>query len=606
MGPHGRGRGAGRGGALVSVPRGERRLVLLLFLATLLVRLAAVAVLLKLDARPSFDEYGYDRRAQGWQAVADDLSRGAVAPEHWRQAYDRGFQPPLHPLLMSTVYTADGAGAARARALSALWSALATPLVYLIARRLADRRAATAAAWLHVIYPAFSFFGASLWAEPLYILLLLGAWERALAARDVVECEAGGRTQLRRAATAGLALGLLALTRPAGLPYLLLLPLAFLGPRRCWPGRRRATGVMVLVATLTVLPWELTLWRQEGRPVLLATGTGFNLALGNNPLIADGEGATWLGPETHARLRREVADFAAPRGRTPEAAMQAYALDQVSRDPAAALRRVVERAGLLWSADAFTVRHLVHAVVRPQPLPLIAVIWSLTFVAYLCLAGLVLRGLLIPGRLRHRRALLLLTIAGAVGPLLTVAFSRLNLPLLALLLPAAGVGWTHRAQLRSRSRRLLLGGLVAGVAAVAMVTLRPVIETQLMPSAWARPVVAPVARAVGAAPVFGDMVELIYRPAGGSRPDSLRVEPAPGTSLTVPLDAPCRWTVSVHPGVPWQRGRLGLRAIPGSMEIVVDPVRADLWWVDQDLSALGFAGLSMRWQGGAAAYDYVE
>ncbi len=590
----------------MSVPKGERRLLLLLFLITLLARLATVVVLLKSDARPSFDEYGYDRRAQGWQAVTADLSRGDIAPEHWEQAYDRGFQPPLHPLLMSTVYTADGAGAARARVLSALWGALATPLVYLIARRLADRRAAAAAAWLHVLYPAFNFFGASLWAEPLYILLLLGAWERALAARDVAVHAAGGRTQLRRAATAGLALGLLMLTRPAGLPYLLLLPLAFLGPRRCWVGRRRAAGAMVLVAVLTILPWEATLWRHEGRPVLLATGTGFNLALGNNPLIEKGEGATWLGPETHARLRREVGTFAAARGLAPDAAMQVYALDQVARDPGAALRRVVERAGLLWSADMFPVRHLVHAVVRPLPLPLIAALWALTFAAYLSLAGLALCGLLIPGRLRHRRALLLLTFAGAVGPLLTIAFSRLHLPLLALLLPAAGVGWAHRAELRPRSRRLMLAGLVAAVTTVAVTTLKPVIETQLMPSAWSRPVVAPVAHAVGAEPVFGDLVELIYRPLGISRPDSLRITPAPGASLTVPLDRPARLTVSVHPGVPWQKGTLTLRAIPGSTDIVVDPVRADLWWVDQDLTPLGFPGLSMRWQSGAAAYDDVD
>jgi hypothetical protein len=144
------------------------------------------------------------RRAQGWQAVADDLSRGTVAQEHWRQAYVRGFQPPLHPLLMSTVYTADGAGAARARALSALWSALATPLVYLIARRLADRRAATAAAPARAL-PDVPFFGAC-GPSPVHSAAA-GAWE-ALAAREV----AGRRpaaARSRRAATAGLALGLL-------------------------------------------------------------------------------------------------------------------------------------------------------------------------------------------------------------------------------------------------------------------------------------------------------------------------------------------------------------------------------------------------------------
>jgi len=590
----------------VSVPRGERRLVLGLFLVTLLVRLAGVAVLLKLDARPGFDEYGYDRRAQGWQAVADDLARGDVAPEHWELAYADGFQPPLHPLLMSAVYTADGAGAARARVLSALWSALATPLVYLIARRLADRRVATAAAWLHVLYPTFTFFGASLWAEPLYILLLLAAWERALAARDVAAPLAGGRTQLRRAAAAGLALGLLMLTRPAGLPYLPLLPLAFLGPRRCWRGRRRAAGVMVLTAVLAILPWEATLWRQEGRPVLLATGTGFNLALGNNPLIGRGEGATWLGPETHARLRRDVTAFAAAHGLEPEAAMQAYALDQVARDPAAALRRVAERAALLWSADAFPVRHLVHAVVRPQPLPLVAVCWALSFAAYLSLAGLALRGLLIPGRLRHRRALLLLTLAGAIGPLLTVAFSRLHLPLLALLLPAAGAGWVHRGELRSRARRLALAGSLAAVSVVAAATLKPVIERQLMPSAWAAPVVSPVARAVGARPVFGDLVEVVYEPAAAARPDSLRLTPAPGAAVTIPLDRPARLNLAVHPGVPWRRGTLTLRALPGAMDVVVDPVAPHLWWTAQDLAPLGFPGLTMRWQGGAAAYDFID
>ena len=187
-------------------------------------------------------------------------------------------------------------------------TALATPLVYRLTRRIADRRAALAASALHVLYPTFSFFAHSLWAEPLFVLLLLGAAERVLAARDA---EGGARRSA--AVAAGVCVGLACLTRTAGIAFLLALPVAFL-QGALGTGRRR-TAVSILVASLIVLvPWQVVLQREEGRPVLLATSSGLNFALGNNRYVDEGAGSTWTDLEANARLREDILRIAERRG----------------------------------------------------------------------------------------------------------------------------------------------------------------------------------------------------------------------------------------------------------------------------------------------------
>lgn len=572
------------------LPAHEGRRLLLLFIVSLLARLAAVGVALWMDVRPVNDEWGYRERAAGWAEIYADLASGRpAATAHWARAYEDGFQPPLHPMALGAVHALGAPLDLGGRLLDALLTALATPLVYRLTRRGADRRAATAAAVLHVIYPAFGFFARSLWAEPLFILLLLGAAERALAAHDTE----GGR-RFAAAAAAGLCMGLACLTRTAGLSFLLVLPFAYLGSGRGWAGRRRAAALMALVSLAVLVPWQAALQREEGRFVLLATSSGLNLAMGNNPYVGEAAGSTWTDPLANARLRADIALHAASRGLPPDRGAVDYALARIHDDPAEALRRAGDRLRLVASPDLFPVRGLLQVVERPVPIAVAGLYWALHVAAYLGLVYLILRGLLTGIGGGYAGTLALLAAAGLVGPALTVGFSRLHLPILALLLPVAGAAWARRREPMLHQRRAYLAGAMGLATWLAVSSLEPVIAHQLWPSRYYKPLVDAVAAAVGADPVYADQVVVSLEADG---PKRLDLAPNPRRRVSLSRDGRRIATVHVFAADPGEAGRLGLSE-PDGRALSVDPISRAHAWRWRDLGPDGLPGVRLRWQGG--------
>ena len=325
---------------------------------------------------------------------------------------------------------------------------MATPLVYLWARRFVAHRPARATAWIHAVLPTALFFGASLWAEPLYVLLLLGTLVAATGSPP-------------RLLVAGAALGLLLLTRTAALPLLAVVPLlAARGSVR----PRRAALLTLAVALAVVAPWQAALQREEGRFAALSTSAGWNLALGNAAGVGPGEGSLWVGPDAHAELRE---DLEAGGG------AGTYVRERLRRDPVGGGRRALDRLRLTWAADLFPTRHAAHAIHRPLPAVVAGGFWLLQAVLWWTLAILAVRGLLHPGVL-HRRALLLAPVlAGCLGPLLTVGFRPFASPVagaaaaggggrLGAARSRAAPGAPGRRRRRGRRRRLAHNQLPAG------------------------------------------------------------------------------------------------------------------------------------------------
>ena len=581
----------------MTAPAADRRLLLTLFAISLVWRLAAVGAALLMDVHPVHDEWGYGNRAHGWAGIYGDLLSGrSPDPAHWETAYEDGFQPPLHPMALGAAYATGLSSGVVGRVLNALLTALATPLVFLLARRVASRGVARTAAVLHVLYPAFTFFAHSLWAEPLFILLLLAAAERALAARGAV-----GRRRLRLAAVAGLCAGAMCLTRTAGLAILLVLPVAFAGPRRLWPERGPAAALMLAVSLAVLAPWQAALHREEGRPILLATSSGYNLAMGNNPFIGAACGSTWTDMTANRQLREDLDRYAEAHDLDSRHAGAAYALDQVRADPAEAVRRAGDRLRLVWSADLFPVRQVLQAVCRPLPNGLAGLHWAVHVLCYLAMMGLVLRGLFADCGLRGAGFLLALVAAGLIGPAATVGFPRLHLPLLALLLPAAGAAWQRRRDPVPVGRRCLLALTMGLVAWLVTSSLRPVIAHQLSPSVWYRPLVTFVAGAFGADATFADQV-LVAVDAEG--PDTLDIVPNPDRETVARVGDEAAVTVHVYGRDPGERSRLVLRPRPGVTDVVVDPVSGAHAWRWRDLAEVGLPGVRIRWQGGVPATPF--
>jgi len=581
----------------LSARGGDRRLLWLIFAVSLALRFGAVGVALLMDVRPVNDEWGYSQRAHGWAAIYGDLLSGeAPTSEHWQQAYQNGFQPPLHPMVLGAAFATGVSSGVSGRLLSALLTALATPVVFLLARRMADRRAALATAVLHIVYPTFTFFAHSLWAEPLFILLLVGAVERAMAAREV-----DGRRRLLMAATAGACAGMLCLTRTAGLAFMLVLPVAFLGARRHWYGRKRSAVIMLAVALAVITPWQMALHREEGRHAVLATSSGLNLAMGNNLFVNDGCGSTWTDLKANIKLLEDMARFADERGIEPGHEGVDYALDQIHADPAEAARRVGDRLRLVWSADLFPVRQMLQAVCRPVPNGLAGLHWLFYFVSYLVMMSLFVRGLLAGRAARHQGFVLAMVAAGLIGPAATVGFSRLHLPLFALLLPLAGVAWARRRESVPNSRRVLMAATMGLVAWMATTSLEPVIEHQMAPSAWYRPLVSRVASAVGAEATFADQIIVSINPDG---PEALRISANPVRTVTIERDEELTATVHVYGNDPRTRARLVLQPLPGETDVIIDPLSGDHSWRWRDLGGEGLPGVRLRWQGGVSSVPF--
>lgn len=137
----------------------------------------------------------------------------------------------------------------------------------------ATRRAGPVAGWIAGLLvatsgPAVHYEGQLLVAGPLAFLLAL-----ALA---LAPDEPGPRESLRGGA-AGVALGLAAALRPTALAPALALAAVSLAR-----GRRRAAAALGIGLALTVLPFTLRNTLVGGEPVLLTTGGGFNLWVGNH------------------------------------------------------------------------------------------------------------------------------------------------------------------------------------------------------------------------------------------------------------------------------------------------------------------------------------
>jgi len=470
--------------------------------------------------QPLADERGYFTIAGGWGELLRRLATLSLpSPSLLRSAWGEARWPPLYPFLLGVARALPGDDLAAARLVGVIAGALTTIIVVHLTARLAGRRAAGAAGVAHALYPSFVFFSVALWSETLFILLLLALLSALLRAIDSQTAVTSGW-----AFWLGLGSALLMLTRSAALPMVvgLLGWLALRLPR----GRRLPTiGGTALLALLLVLPWSAASTRLAGRPVFLSIGDGSNLALGNNPWTPPALGSAWGVEE----FKRKV--FEAVQDKSGGDRSLAIAREEILSHPLRTMQRVVVRAVQLAGLDFFPLRHLATVTLPPLPawtLPGSLLLQWLSLALLLFLSG---AGICGPEPVRHRALLLTMVIAGMAGPLATVAVPRLALPLLAVLLPAAGCGWTKLRQRPSTLRPAPLAILAAGSLLLPAATIRQVIEYHLGPSSHYAPALAPVAAAVGAAPVYTDL--LACQPPQEAEALPHEANPMPGTARWV-------------------------------------------------------------------------
>lgn len=215
-----------------TVERTQQRLRrwLPVFVGALAVRVAYWVLVLP-DYVPIADADQYRRLGR---SVAAGRGFQLVYPQSF--LHGTAFRPPLYPTVLAPGFALFGSGSLwPARLLSVLLGSLVVVLAGVVAARIAGRTAGLATAVLVTVYPPLLANDTVVLTEALAFALLLGA---------VLLVDS------RRWLPAGLALGLLVLTRPN--VYLVLLILAIWVWRTI--GVRQAAG-LVAVTALVVAPW---------------------------------------------------------------------------------------------------------------------------------------------------------------------------------------------------------------------------------------------------------------------------------------------------------------------------------------------------------------
>jgi 4-amino-4-deoxy-L-arabinose transferase-like glycosyltransferase len=312
-----------------------RRAALAIFLAALLVRLAAIwhagfSTVAFGDARP-------------YLRAASDLARSGSYPELTETYF---FRPPAYPAFLVAATLGRPDCVACAKIANALLGAAAAVLLALLSARIFRKRAvAVATGFAAAFHPSFVLLATDVQSEPLFTVLLLLSALALLSAAD-------GASK-RTAFAAGALLGLAALTRPSALALAPLLAAPVFDRR----SPRRASLPLAAVAVgglaLALTPWTLRNALRFGELIPVSDAGGVSLYAGNSSwtrryyaLRTREDYERWLvefDRDLRARLTRIEGSGAVSPGRR-SAGFARMALDEIRAEPAAALRLAALKA----------------------------------------------------------------------------------------------------------------------------------------------------------------------------------------------------------------------------------------------------------------------
>jgi 4-amino-4-deoxy-L-arabinose transferase-like glycosyltransferase len=332
-------------------------------------------------------------------------------------------------------------------------SLLSALLLYTLGRRRFSERAAFVMAAIWLLYPGAILFSALFLTETLFLFL----WIAALVLFDRLEAS---QNKLTPAVLVGITLGLLLLTRAAGVVLVGAMVLSLLLRRK---PRWTALAVLLAATFITVLPWMARNAKTIGAFTLNTNG-GINLLIGSNPYA---QGAYNFSEEVQALLPPESAGEVAR-----DHAGTAYALSYARALPARTLKLCARKLAYLWSTDMSFWLHYAPGAgsdslsAHLRSLPLIALL--ITALPYLLLVLAGVAGLVLVTGFPARDLYLWQLGLGLGITLLSYGLARYHLPYMPALVVGAGAlidksqAWPHT----SLSRRLFLLLLVCGLGGV--------------------------------------------------------------------------------------------------------------------------------------------
>jgi hypothetical protein len=234
----------------VPTERVPRRTLAFLAVGAVAVRLAYLVAFAR--------EYSPQRDADHYQAIASAFANGdgISAPFPFAYLHPTAFRPPLYPAALGGVYWVTGIHVGVGQLLNVALGATVVVLAAMLGAHIAGYRAGVAAGIAVGVYPPILANDVVLLSEPLSLALLLGMILLLVRGRP---------------AWAGVACGLLVLTRPSA-QLLVVVVAAWLVWRAGW----RAAARFGVVSLVVVAPWVVRNWVLVGTPTIV-TSNGFNL-----------------------------------------------------------------------------------------------------------------------------------------------------------------------------------------------------------------------------------------------------------------------------------------------------------------------------------------
>jgi 4-amino-4-deoxy-L-arabinose transferase-like glycosyltransferase len=382
---------------------GERQWLLGLAVVAVILRIGWVGLMV--ERQPRFDETAYIGHA-----LRLARGEGYVDEEKRKVAY----WPVGYPLSLAAAYRLTGTSRGTAVGLQIGIGTLTCLLLYLLGKKTFGTSIARLGSLLLAIYPNQVFFSSLYLTEPLFTLLLLGAFAFLLRSLS-------GGVWARVAA--GVLLGFAILTRPAIILLPLALPLLYVG--QGWR-LRHALGASIIVvgSTLaTISPWMLRNHQISGRWTDISTSGGDNFWVGNNPSALGGYGRP---KDIYAPLR-DGTEINWQRG---------YRLGwtTIREAPWSAVIRSFQKVTYFFALETDGVVWNLKGLQRPVPLLWTLVLLLVANTAYILVLSTGLLGLLSPPRPSAMTSLFILLSAYLVG--ITVVFfgdPRYHFPLIPLL-----------------------------------------------------------------------------------------------------------------------------------------------------------------------------
>jgi 4-amino-4-deoxy-L-arabinose transferase-like glycosyltransferase len=393
-------------------------------------------------------------------------------------------RPPLYVLFLALFSPASDSNTSMVMIVQSLLSAVTLlPLAWL-AERVGGLRAARWAALFGALYLPFTLFAGLVLSETLFVLVfalalvvLVKASEalRPPPERDETTGQRHG-VQISAVIWAGLAgmlLGLAALTRATALGFV---PLAALWLFFSVKGRARrgsilAAATMLAACVLMLVPWAVRNYRAYGQFVLVDTTSGYNLWLGS------------VGVRDEERLQNDLRPLRDPVERQSFAYARAW--ENIRHDPLGFAGKGFKEGLDLWrplfSAEE---RQVSGYTLGRVPAWHLYALFLLDDVVYLLIILFAIVGLFLAPPHPLKSLTVLWVLLWVAMSFIFFAVTRFRLPVVAALVPWAGVGVACLFPIRSaasRVRRLPVAAQVGGLvlAAAAVIAILPPIVNSL-------------------------------------------------------------------------------------------------------------------------------